>query len=154
MDLARKSVQLKLLRPASGLTADIFSWAGRRPAPRSGPGAPPAPLGFGLGPIATQPRRAGPRAHDLAPARTPPRRGLIFQSITRFGMTGWVGDPTTGSPGLASPPVDGPQPLVQQRRPLRRSPLCSGNRFCPVEMSCPRWPPGPGFLSVARGRAA
>jgi hypothetical protein len=32
--------------------------------------------------------------------------------------------------------VDGPQPLVQQRRPLRRSPLCSGNRFCPVETSC------------------
>jgi hypothetical protein len=47
-----------------------------------------------LGPIATQPRRAGPRAHNPAPARTPPRRGLIFQSITRFGMTGWVGDPT------------------------------------------------------------
>ena len=59
----------------------------------------------------------------LARARTPPRRGLIFQSITRFGMAGWVGDPTTGSPGLPSPPVDGPQPLVQQRRPLRRSPL-------------------------------
>ena len=40
--------------------------AGRRASPRSGPGAPPAPLGFGLGPIATQPRRAGPRAHNLA----------------------------------------------------------------------------------------
>jgi hypothetical protein len=35
-------------------------------------------------------------------------------------MTGWVGDPTTGFPGLPSPPVGGPQPLVyQQRRPLR-----------------------------------
>jgi hypothetical protein len=32
------------------------------------------------------------------------RRGPIFQSITRFGMTGWDGDPTTGSPDLHSPP--------------------------------------------------
>jgi hypothetical protein len=33
-------------------------------------------------------------------------------------MTGWVGDPTTGATGLPSPPMGGPQPLVQQRRPL------------------------------------
>jgi hypothetical protein len=58
-------------------------------------------------------------------------------------MTGWVGDPTTGSPDLTSPPVDGPQPLVQQRRPLRGSPLCSGNRFCPVETSWPSPSPPP-----------
>ena len=102
--------------------------AGRRACPRTGPGVPPAALGFDLGPIAPWFRRAGPCAHNLAPARPSPHRGLIFQSIIRFGMTGWVGDPTIGSPDLPSPPVDGPQPLVQPGRPLRGNPLCSGKR--------------------------
>jgi hypothetical protein len=65
-------------------------------------------------------------------------------------MTGWVGDPTTGSPCLPSPPVSGTQPLVQQRRPLRRSPLCSGKRFWPVETSCTSSQPVPVPVPVPR----
>jgi hypothetical protein len=34
-------------------------------------------------------------------------------------MTRWVGDPTIGSPDLPSSPVDGLQPLVPPRWPLR-----------------------------------
>jgi hypothetical protein len=84
-------------------------------------------------------RRAGPggwRRAPLARARPSPHGGLIFQSIIRFGMTGWVGDPAIGSSDLPSPPVDGPQPLVQPGRPLRGSPLCSGKRLWPVETPC------------------
>jgi hypothetical protein len=87
--------------------------------------------GLGLGA-----RRVASRNHNLAPARPSPRRGPISRGTTRFGMAGRVGDPTTGSPDLPSPPVDGPLPLVQPGRPLRGSPLCPGNRFCPVETSC------------------
>jgi hypothetical protein len=103
------------------------------PSPATGPGypQPPRPC-FDSGPIPPRARRVASRNHNLAPARPSPRRGPIFQSTTRFGMTGWVGDPTTGSPDLPSPPVGGPLPLVQPGRPLRGSPLCPGNRFCPV----------------------
>ena len=110
----------------------------RRAFPRNGSRASPAAPGFDPGPIPPRARRVASRNHNLAPARPSPRRGPIFQSITRFGMTGRVGDPATGSPDLPSPPVDGPQPLVQPGRPLRGRPLCSGHRFCPVETSCPR----------------
>ena len=92
--------------------------------------------GGGLG---ANKRRAGPggwRRAPLARARPSPHGRLIFQSIIRFGVTGWVGDPAIGSPDLPSPPVDGPQPLVQPGRPLRGSPLCSGKRLWPVETSC------------------
>ena len=89
-------------------------------------------------PIGAARGRGGPGAHNLAPARPSPHGGPIFQSIIRFGMTEWVGDPTIGSPDLPSPPVDGPQPLVPPRRPLRVSPLCSGKRFWPVETSWQR----------------
>ena len=60
--------------------------------------------GAGLG---ANKRRAGPggwRRAPLARARPSPHGGLTFQSIIRFGMTGWVGDPTIGSPDLPSPP--------------------------------------------------
>jgi hypothetical protein len=33
-------------------------------------------------------------------------------------MTGWVGDPTTGSPGLTSPPVDGPSRWFSREGPF------------------------------------
>jgi hypothetical protein len=119
--LLKVSKRRYLLLPVWGLKVTTSP----APAPRSGPGSPPAAPGFNSGPIAPLTRRVASRAHNLVPARTPPRRGLIFQSTTRFGMTGWVGDPTTGSPGLPSPPVGGPQPLVQQRRPLRRRAHCA-----------------------------
>jgi hypothetical protein len=105
---------------------DIPSWISpAAPCFDSGPNSHPGPGGW---PPATT-------NHNLAPAHPSPRRRPIFQSTIRFGMTGWVGDPTTGSPDLPSPPVGGPLPLVQPGRPLRGSPLCSGNRFCPVETS-------------------
>jgi hypothetical protein len=79
-------------------------FVGCRASPRNGPGISPADPCFDSGPILLRARRVASRNHNLAPARPSHRRGPIFQSITRFGMTGWDGDPTTGSPDLPSPP--------------------------------------------------
>jgi hypothetical protein len=59
-------------------------------------------------------------------------------------------------PAPPPPPVDGPQPLVQPGRPLRRSPLCSAKRFrpqlrrraCAGQMMCNMHVPRPEWVSL------
>jgi hypothetical protein len=60
--------------------------------------------------------------------------GLISQSTTGSGMTGWVGDPNTGPGPIGFLTSPAPPWVVPSRwfsrpgRPLRRNPLCSGKR--------------------------
>jgi hypothetical protein len=133
-------VQLTLQRPGEALQPLILRCLksnlglAAAPPPEAGPGPHQPPRASVWAQLRPSPGGRGPAPTTWHPPALRPAGDSL--SRAQPGLAWWVGDPTTGSPGLTSPPVGGPQPLVQQRRPLRRSPLCSGNHFCPVETSC------------------